>query len=68
MVMSTLILRKIPVYGCIGDLQSSIASLDLSENEINVNLGTRITGFSHIIVHRVSRSDPYYDSLIFFLP
>lgn len=32
--------KNIPVYGCIGDLQSCFLSLDLKENEINVNLGT----------------------------
>ena len=31
---------EIPVYGCIGDLQSCILSLDLKKDEINVNLGT----------------------------
>jgi hypothetical protein len=32
--------KKVPVYGSIGDLQACILSLDLKENEINVNLGT----------------------------
>lgn len=32
--------KNIPVYGGIGDLQSCYLSLDLKENEMNVNLGT----------------------------
>lgn len=32
--------KQVPVYGSIGDLQACILSLDLKENEINVNLGT----------------------------
>ena len=57
--------QKIPVYGCIGDLQSSIASLDLSENEINVNLGTG-SQVSHILnCIKGFEIRPLYDSLIF---
>jgi len=32
--------KEIPVYGCIGDLQSCVISLDLKKNDININLGT----------------------------
>ena len=32
--------KKIPVYGCIGDLQASLLSFDLNEKYVNVNLGT----------------------------
>tara|TARA_B110000238_G_C16133237_1_gene442413 strand:- start:1263 stop:2555 length:1293 start_codon:yes stop_codon:yes gene_type:complete len=32
--------NEVPIYGCIGDLQASLLSIDLADNMINVNLGT----------------------------
>ena len=31
---------EVPIYGCIGDLQASLLSINLSDNVVNVNLGT----------------------------
>ena len=32
--------KEVPIYGCIGDLQASLLSIDLLNNAVNVNLGT----------------------------
>ena len=32
--------KEVPVYGCIGDLQASLLSIDLKDSTVNVNLGT----------------------------